>query len=118
MALGGRLDLALASVALGGDAGDGIGFLLLLNACVSHVRTLPSSPAHVDAYLEQLVGRLLVLSGHGVRHGLGERSDDAKDGQAGGDAYGDAPGDAGVGARRVDGTGAVRAEGDPVCWPS
>lgn len=29
VALGGRLDLALARVALGGDTGDGVGFLLL-----------------------------------------------------------------------------------------
>lgn len=68
------------------------------------------------AYLEHLVGRLLVFLGHGMRRGLGKGADGAEDDQAGGEAHGDGPGNAGIGAWGVDGAWAVRAEGDPVCW--
>lgn len=65
-------------------------------------------------YLEQLVRGFLVLLGHGVRRRLGGHSDAGEEGETGGEADGNAPGDASVGSGRVDGAGAVRAEGDPV----
>ena len=51
-----------------------------------------------------------------MRSRLGEVADDAKDGEADGEAGDDAPEDLGVGAGGVNGTGAVRAEGDPVSY--
>lgn len=74
-----------------------------------------SSCMHVT-YLEQLVGGFLVLLGHGVRRRLGGHSDGGEEGETGGEAEGNAPGNASVGSGRVDGAGAVRAEGDPVCY--
>jgi len=68
------------------------------------------------AYLEELVGSLLVLLGHGGRDGLGEGPDGGEDGEADTEAESDAPGDTGVGAGRVDGAGAMGTEGDPVGW--
>lgn len=83
-------------------------------ACVSHVHDGIGRDSH--AYLEELVGRLLVFLGHGGGLRLGKGADDAEDGEAGTEAHDDAPGDAGVGAGRVDSAGAMGTEGDPVCW--
>jgi hypothetical protein len=64
--------------------------------------------------LEDLVGSLLPLLGHGVRSRLGSETDGTEDGNAGSDTGDDTPEDAAVGAGGVLGTGAVGTEGDPV----
>ena len=75
-----------------------------------------SATGDLYAYLEELVGRLLVLLGHGGGHRLGKDADGGEDGEADTDTEGDAPSDAGVGAGRVDGAGAMGTKSDPVCW--
>lgn len=50
-----------------------------------------------------------------MRFGFSKRSDDGEDGETGSKTDGDAPGDAGVSARRIDSTGTMRTEGNPVC---
>lgn len=67
-----------------------------------------------EAYDEELVALLLVLLGHGVGDGLSEEADDGEEAEAGDEANDDTVGDTGVGAWGVDGTGAVRAESNPV----
>ena len=68
------------------------------------------------AYDEKLVGLLLVLLGHGVRSRLSEHADSAEESEGDTETDGDTPGDAGAGTRRVDGTGAVRTESNPVSY--
>jgi hypothetical protein len=94
VALGRRLDHTLASVTGRGDTSEGIGFLVL----------------------EELVGLLLVLLGHGVRSRLSDKADQAEETDTGSDTNEDTPGDTGVGSRGVFSAGAVRAEGNPVSY--
>jgi hypothetical protein len=68
-----------------------------------------------DIYLEVLVGSLLPLLVHGVRSRLGGQSDGGEESETGGQADDNAPGNAGTSSGRVSGTGAVRAESNPVC---
>jgi hypothetical protein len=65
-------------------------------------------------YLEELVGLLLVLLGHGVRSGLGNNTDSTEESDTGGETNEDTPGDAGTGSRGVGSAGTVRTEGNPV----
>lgn len=111
-ALGRRLDHTRALVVLGGDTGDGVGLLLLWEVAVNIVGMGLGGAG--NAYNEQLVGGLLPLLVHGVRSRLGKEADNAKEGEGDGDAGHGAPENLGVGARRVNGTGAVRTECDPV----
>ena len=67
-------------------------------------------------YLEELVGLLLVLLGHGVRSRLSNKADHAEETNTGSEANEDTPGDASVGSRRVLSTGAVGTESNPVSY--
>lgn len=66
-------------------------------------------------YLENLVGGLLPLLVHGVRCRLSSHSDTSEESETGSEADDNAPGNAGTSSGRVSGTGAVRAESNPVC---
>lgn len=92
MALWGRLDLTPASVALRRDAGDRVGFLSL----------------------EHLIGRLLVLSGHGMGLGLRKVPDDGKENQADGETFRNEPGNFSTGAGGFHGARPMGTESNPV----
>ncbi|KAK1238560.1 hypothetical protein MKX07_004136 [Trichoderma sp. CBMAI-0711] len=47
---------------------------------------------------------------------LGGHSNAGEEGETGSEAEGNAPGNASIGSGRVNGAGAVRAKGDPVCY--
>jgi hypothetical protein len=66
------------------------------------------------AHLEELVGRLLILLGHGGRRGFGESAEATEDGEASQDTTDSVQKDvtALVGGRK--GAGAMRAEGKEI----
>lgn len=70
--------------------------------------------SHVRTYDEKFIGRFLVFLGHGVWFRLGETSDGGKEGKAGSEADSDTPSNASVSAGRVNSSGTVRTEGNPV----
>ena len=68
------------------------------------------------SYLEHLVGSLLPLLGHGVRRGLGGKTDGTEETDGDTHASHDHPEDTGTGAGGVDSAGAVGTESDPVSY--
>lgn len=65
-------------------------------------------------HLEELVGCLLVLLGHGGRRGLGEGAEGAEDGEAQQDTTGGVEKDVTALIRGREGAGAMGAEGEEV----
>ena len=66
-------------------------------------------------HLEELVGHLLVLLGHGSRRRLGKHAEDDEDSQGSQDTNGGAKKNTLAFAWRGFSSGAMRAERDPVC---